>query len=208
MEMFFWHQSLGGIGGHGVRICLPVQLSMSLCTARQAAVLAHKDNIQCYTRLFCFLVRFIARSEDAIAIAIAIAAGCIARSLFSFEVTSKGDNSAINWPETLRLRSSCDKNEKWLVLQKFLRSSICDRRCDNPEGQILKKFRIWALDRNFQAILKRMTFSRDWKFNQTPILWGIFKVTIENFKRDWSFQARFFRLKFSNVQVGVCPPVL
>ena len=56
-------------------------------------------------------MRFIARSKNAIAIAIAIAAGFIVRSLFSFGVTSKGDNSAISQPETLQLRS-CDKNMK------------------------------------------------------------------------------------------------
>ena len=45
-------------------------------------------------------------------IAIAFAAGLSRNRFFHLRPPSKGDNSAISRPETLRLRSSCDRIEK------------------------------------------------------------------------------------------------
>ena len=77
-------------------------------------------------------------------------------------------------------------------------------------AQILKNFKIALRDWNFQARLKRMTFSSEienFKRGHPPnpyFCGGILKVKIEIFKRDWSFQARLKisseNLKFSSVQ--------
>ena len=78
-------------------------------------------------------------------------------------------------------------------------------------AQILKNFKIALRDWNFQARLKRMTFSSEIEnfkraTHQTPIFVGNFKVKIENFKSEIEVFKRKLenfsleRLKFSSVQ--------
>ena len=62
-------------------------------------------------------------------------------------------------------------------------------------AQRLKHFKISLRDWNFQATNLRLKFSiaiENFKrtTQQGPFLWGIIKVGIEIFKRDWNFQSR------------------
>ena len=89
---------------------------------KMLAILSCSSPFQTLFKLLVFvfwgaLVCFIARSESAIAIAIATG---LSRDRFFICGDPKGGNSAISRPETLRFRSSCERNEKVIGSAKIL----------------------------------------------------------------------------------------
>ena len=91
------------------------------------------------------------------------------------------------------LRIHFDYRYRFLVLLTGSRES-CQFR-GSQRAQRLKKFKISIRDWNFQATNLRLKISIEIEnfkraTQQGPFLWGIIKVGIEIFNRDWKFQSR------------------